>query len=41
MKPEGFVGRAGKQTEEFLAEEVSPVLMEHRKLLGMKDEVKV
>ncbi len=41
MEPEGFTGRAAQQTEEFLEEQVSPVLMEYRKLLGMTDEVKV
>jgi adenylosuccinate lyase len=41
MEPEGFTGRAAQQTEEFLEEQVAPVLMEYRKLLGMTDEVKV
>lgn len=41
MKPEGFTGRASKQTEEFLEEQVAPILIEYRKLIGMSDEVKV
>jgi len=41
MKPEGFTGRASQQTEEFLEEQVAPILMEYRKLIGMSDEVKV
>jgi adenylosuccinate lyase len=41
MKPEGFTGRAAQQTEEFLEEQVAPLLMEYRKLIGMSDEVKV
>lgn len=41
MQPEGFTGRATQQTEEFLEEQVAPVLMEYRKLIGMTDEVKV
>jgi adenylosuccinate lyase len=41
MQPEGFTGRAAQQTEEFLEEQVAPVLIEYRKLLGMSDEVKV
>jgi adenylosuccinate lyase len=41
MKPEGFTGRAAQQTDEFLEEQVAPILMEYRKLIGMSDEVKV
>lgn len=41
MNPEGFTGRAEQQTEEFLDEQVAPILIEYRKLLGMSDEVKV
>jgi adenylosuccinate lyase len=41
MKPEGFTGRAAQQTEEFLEEQVAPILMEYKKLIGMSDEVKV
>jgi len=41
MKPEGFTGRAAAQTEEFLEEQVAPILIEYRKLIGMSDEVKV
>jgi adenylosuccinate lyase len=41
MKPEGFTGRAAQQTDEFLAEQVAPILMEYRKLIGMSDEIKV
>jgi adenylosuccinate lyase len=41
MKPEGFTGRAAQQTEEFLEEQVAPILIEYRKLIGMSDEVKV
>ena len=41
MDPKGFTGRASQQTEEFLEEQVAPLLMEYRKLLGMSDEIKV
>ncbi len=41
MKPEGFTGRAAQQTDEFLGEQVAPILLEYRKLIGMSDEVKV
>lgn len=41
MDPKSFTGRAAQQTEEFLEEQVAPVLMEYRKLIGMSDEVKV
>lgn len=41
MNPEGFTGRAARQTEEFLEEQVAPILIQYRKLMGMSDEVKV
>ena len=41
MDPASFTGRAAKQTEEFLDEEVGPLLVEYKNLLGMTDEVKV
>ncbi len=41
MNPEGFTGRAAQQTDEFLEEQVAPILIEYRKLIGMSDEVKV
>ena len=41
MKPENFVGRAPEQTEEFLEEEVRPLLEENRDQLGMKAEIHV
>jgi adenylosuccinate lyase len=36
-----FVGRAPAQVQEFLAQEVAPVLRKHRKLLGEKSELRV
>lgn len=41
MDPKGFTGRAANQTEEFLEEQVAPLLIEYRKLMGMSDEIKV
>ena len=36
-----FVGRAPRQTEEFIAAEISPILEKHKDLLGEKGEVNV
>jgi adenylosuccinate lyase len=36
-----FVGRAPVQTEEFIAEEITPILTKHKALLGEKGDVKV
>ncbi|MCC8023250.1 MAG: adenylosuccinate lyase [Clostridiales bacterium] len=41
MKPENFVGRAPKQVEEFLLEEVRPVLDANRDSLGLEVEIHV
>ncbi|MDY5627205.1 MAG: adenylosuccinate lyase, partial [Clostridia bacterium] len=34
LKPENFIGRAKEQTEEFLADYVSPVLDKYKDILG-------
>ena len=36
-----FIGRAPSQTEEFIAEEVDPILKEHEALLGERGEVRI
>lgn len=41
LKPENYVGRAPAQVEEFMAEEVQPVLEKYKDLLGLKVELKV
>jgi adenylosuccinate lyase len=41
MEPSRYVGRAKEQTEAFLEKVVSPVLEEHKELLGMKAEINV
>lgn len=41
LKPENFTGRAGKQTEEFLAEYVKPVLDANKDFLGEGVELTV
>ncbi len=41
MKPENFVGRAPEQTEEYILEEVKPILDENARDLGMTAEINV
>ena len=41
LMPEKFIGRADKQTEEFIEAEVIPILKKHTDLLGMTSEMKV
>lgn len=41
MKPENFVGRAPQQTEEFIREDVSPVLEKYKDELGLTAEINV
>lgn len=41
MEPSNYVGRAPQQTEEYIREEVEPVLKAHEDELGMKAEIKV
>ncbi len=36
-----FIGRAPKQTEEFVGKEIAPILERHKNLLGAKGNVKV
>ena len=38
---EKFVGRAPAQTEEFIAQEIDPILSRHKALLGKKGDVKI
>ena len=41
LKPENFVGRAPEQTEDFLRNEVRPMLKENADLLGVEVEINV
>ncbi|MBR7092074.1 MAG: adenylosuccinate lyase [Clostridia bacterium] len=41
MRPEAFVGRAPRQTEEFLREQVAPVLEKYKDQLGLRAELSV
>ncbi len=41
LKPENFVGRAPEQTEDFLRNEVRPMLEENADLLGVEVEINV
>ena len=41
MKPSNFVGRAPQQVEEFLKEDVNPVLEANKEVLGMTAEINV
>ncbi len=41
MKPENFVGRAPQQVEEFLANDIAPILEANKDDLGMKAEINV
>lgn len=36
-----FIGRAPKQTEEFIANEIMPILERHKDLLGETGDVKI
>ncbi|MGN0390150.1 MAG: adenylosuccinate lyase, partial [Wujia sp.] len=41
LEPKNFVGRAPEQTEEFLAEQIRPILDANKELLGVKAEINV
>ena len=41
MKPENFVGRAKEQVEDFLAENVNPIIEKNKNLLGIDVEINV
>ena len=41
MQPENFVGRAPEQTEDFLEEQVRPVLDANKEMLGVEVEINV
>ena len=41
MKPENFIGFASIQTEEFLNNEIQPILDENKDLIGMEFQLKV
>ena len=41
MEPAKYTGRAKEQTEEFIAEVITPVLDENKDLLGMTAEITV
>lgn len=41
MKPENFVGRAKEQVEDFLADEVYPLIEKNKNLLGIDVEISV
>ena len=41
MQPERYVGRAPKQTEDYINEVVKPILEENKEVLGLTAEIKV
>ena len=41
LEPKNFVGRAPHQTEEFIKNEIDPILDRHRAILGATGEVRV
>ena len=41
LQPTDFVGRAPEQTEEFIENDIKPVLEKHAELLGLKVDIKV
>jgi adenylosuccinate lyase len=41
MKPENFVGRAPKQVEEFVRNEVKPIIERYKEDLGISVEINV
>ena len=41
MRPENYVGRAPRQTAEFLAEVIQPILDANKEALGITAEVNV
>ena len=41
MQPERYVGRAPKQTEDYINEVVNPILEENKEVLGLTAEIKV
>ncbi len=41
MKPENFVGRAKEQVEDFLAENINPIIEKNKNLLGIDVEINV
>ena len=41
LQPANFVGRAPEQTQEFIEEDVRPVLEKYADLLGLEVDIKV
>ena len=41
MQPERYVGRAPKQTEEFITEVINPILEKNKEALGLTAEINV
>ena len=41
MKPESYIGRAPEQTQEFIENDIKPILEENKELLGVKVELTV
>jgi len=41
LNPEHFIGRSEKQTEEFIKEEIDPIIEKNKDLLGIKAELNV
>ena len=41
LEPKTFIGRAPHQTEEFIANEIDPILRNYRAILGATGEVRV
>ena len=41
MNPKNFIGRAPQQAEEFIHDDVQPILESNKEILGMKAEIHV
>lgn len=41
LRPENFIGRAGRQTEEFISDTVNPILDKYKDLIGVDAEISV
>ncbi|HBT64397.1 MAG TPA: adenylosuccinate lyase, partial [Ruminococcaceae bacterium] len=41
LQPSAYVGRAPEQTDEFLTEQVNPILKRYHEMLGVEVEITV
>jgi adenylosuccinate lyase len=41
MNPENYTGRSKEQVEDFLKNEIQPILNENKEILGMTAEINV